>query len=109
MHRQTVRRRLGALVEAVVADDCGDAQAVAGEDAAAAGLLRLRGALRVLRQALTAASSRQNDSDRILPGSVRLWKRSTEMKPSMPSSSGLQIGGDVEIGLALPSAGGPRR
>ena len=37
----------------------------------------------VLRQAWTAASSRQNDTDRILPFSVRLSKRSTEMKPSM--------------------------
>src|SRR5262252_2396550 len=38
--------------------------------------------------ALTAASSRKNESESSLPGSYRLSKRSTEMKPSMVSSSG---------------------
>src|ERR1700744_5836359 len=42
----------------------------------------------ILRHASTAASSRKNDSDRILPFSVRLSNRSTEIKPSMVSRIG---------------------
>ena len=44
------------------------------------------------------ASSRQNDSDRIFPGLVRLEKRSIEMKPSIFSSSAAARG-DIEIFL----------
>jgi hypothetical protein len=48
----------------------------------------LAGRLGCWRQRITASSSRQNDSERILPSSVRLAKRSMEMKPSIFSSSG---------------------
>src|SRR5580704_14151682 len=40
------------------------------------------------RQPAIASSSRQNDSDRTLPGSLRLWNRSIEMNPSIFSSLG---------------------
>ena len=49
-----------------------------------------------------ASSLSQNDSDRSLPGSVRLSKRSTEMKPGIFSSSARKGGGDAEIFLAPP-------
>src|SRR3984893_4110686 len=42
----------------------------------------------MLRQASTAASSRKNDSDSSFPLLVRLSNRSTEIKPSMVSSTG---------------------
>src|ERR1700730_16392490 len=42
----------------------------------------------MLRHAARASSSRKNDSDRILPLSVRLSNRSIEMKPSMVSRIG---------------------
>ena len=41
------------------------------------------------KAASRAASSRQKLRERSFSGLVRLWKRSTEMKPSMPSASGL--------------------
>src|SRR3974390_3496962 len=44
-----------------------------------------------LRQAFTASSSRKNDSERIFPGSYRLSNRSTEMNPSIVSSSGRRL------------------
>jgi len=36
---------------------------------------------------MTAVSSRQNETDSSLLGSLRLWNRSFEMKPSICSSS----------------------
>jgi len=42
----------------------------------------------VARHACTAISSRKNDKNKILPGSVRLSKRSTEIKPSIFSRMG---------------------
>ena len=58
------------------------------------------------RQFFTASSSRQNDSDRSLPGSVSDWNRSTEMKPSIFSKSGFSFAAIVEIVL-LAAGGGP--
>src|SRR5882724_2684261 len=43
----------------------------------------------MFRHAATASSSRKNDSDKILPFSVRLSNRSIEIKPSMVSRIGL--------------------
>src|SRR5437867_920596 len=57
-----------------------------------------------LRQLRTASSSRQNDSDNNLPGSVRLWKRSTEMKPSICSSSTRSVAAMALSGPAFAQA-----
>ena len=81
---------LRALGHAVVAHDGGDPQPVVGEHASAALGLAFA-VLRLVTPAVTASSSRQNDSDRSLPASVKLWKRSTEIKPSICSSSARKV------------------
>src|SRR4249920_2158928 len=52
-----------------------------------------------------AASSRNNDSDRILPSVLKLAKRSIEMKPSSFSSSGRRLAAISRYSCLRPSAG----
>src|SRR3990172_13283242 len=54
---------------------------------------------------MIAASSRQNDSERIFPGLVRLEKRSIEMKPSIFSSSGRSAAARSRYSCWRPAAG----
>src|SRR5690348_13910267 len=58
-----------------------------------------------LRHACTAFSSRQKEIESTFPSSVRLWKRSTERKPSTPSSSGLRRAAMSRYSGLRPGAG----
>ena len=66
-----IRGACATLRHAVVAHDRRDPQPIVREHPAAAGRLTLRWSS-WFRQLRTASSSRQNDSDSSLPGSVRV-------------------------------------
>lgn len=87
VRRKTVARRLLTFVHTVIPDHAGNSQAIVGKNLCTPSGLRgpMAGDIAPCLHCRLVA---EKESDSILPGSVKLSKRSTEINPSIFSSIG---------------------